>query len=87
MDQSGFVKFVDISKHWAPYIETTLARLRYLLRDIEFTFNDGVVWIRPSNTVNLEELRTEFFHALYREKILHETAGMRRTLYSQLFGQ
>ena len=78
---------IDIPAVLVPHVEPALARLGYLYAKIEWGFDPG------SNRVSAgyaperhapELLRKEVLFQLYREKIHHDTLGIRTRLYEAI---
>ena len=80
-----YTQLIIVSDVFLPYIDTTLARLGYLYKDIEFLFIEGSLYARNIQKTDYEHLKSEVLHLLYREKILRETWNLRELIYSRVF--
>lgn len=80
-----YTHLIIIDDVFIPYIAATLTRLGYLYKDMEFIFVEGSVYVRNIQQADIESLKCEILHLLYREKILRETLRLRELIYSRVF--
>jgi hypothetical protein len=78
---------INIPAVLGQYVESALARLGYLYSDVEWTFDAAGSQLSAryrAQTHQPEALRKEALFQLYREKIHHDTRGIRARIYEAL---
>lgn len=75
---------VDVPQSFAPYVEAAVLRLSFLHKGIAFSEVDKKISVRWVGNPTHDELRQAVSHALYREKIYHETLPERLLLIRAL---
>ncbi|MBV5337504.1 MAG: hypothetical protein J0653_06040 [Deltaproteobacteria bacterium] len=75
-----------IDRSLVQFVETALTRLRYLYPDITWEFDHDAPQVVAAGDVNQRKaaLQKDLNYQIYREKILLETAVIRRRLYEAL---
>jgi len=81
------LKILEVSDVFVPYVSAAITRLKYLHQGIDFSFEDGVIWAVGVPETRCATLRSDAAHALYREKILQDSAPLRQSIYTKLFGK
>jgi hypothetical protein len=81
------VKILEVSAVFVPYVGAAITRLKYLHKEIDFSFDGGVIWAARVPETQCVTLRSEVAHALYREKILLDSAPLRQAIYTKLLGR
>lgn len=81
------IKILEVPDVFVPYVSAALTRLRYLHEGIDFSFEDGVICAAGVPEIRFATLRSDAAHALYREKILQDSAPLRQVIYTKLFGK
>lgn len=75
---------IDVPKAFEPYLDAAIVRFSYLRPDVTVEKKDSIAQLF-CEVEEKENLRREFFHALYREKIYHETLPLRRAIFAGLY--
>lgn len=81
------LKIFEVPEMFAPYVSAAMTRLKYLHKGIDFSFKGGVIWATGVPETRCATLRSDVAHALYREKILQDSAPLRQIIYTKLFGK
>jgi len=81
------VKIHEVSDLFVPYVSAAITRLKYLHKGIDFSFDGGVIWAAGVPETQCASLRSDVAHALYREKILQDSAPLRQAIYTKLLGK
>jgi hypothetical protein len=70
---------VSVDEPFLPFVESALARLRYLYPDARFDLREGGIRIAAARH-GVEAIARDVSFLLYREKIYAETLPLRRAL-------
>ncbi len=71
----------EIPKAFLDFTDSAIVRMGYLYPHANISLNDTAVTISSENDNNQDDLRREFLHLLYREKIYLETLDIRKELF------
>ena len=74
---------ITIPDTFDPYIEPAIVRYNYLFPKIVVISKDNEIEF-SGDSLDLEEIKKEFFNLLYKEKIYKETLTIRQEIYKNI---
>lgn len=78
---------VYVAPAMLPYVEPTLARLRYVHPHAQFKLAGNIIKITCPAGTSMTDLKRDVQYTLYREKIYAETLPLRRALIDAVTGK
>ena len=80
----GTVRLLKVAEPFKQHVDTAITMLAYLHQEIDFGFDGEFILVEAGKVPNRESLKVAAAHALYREKILKDSAPLRLSIYEKL---
>jgi hypothetical protein len=75
---------LEVPKLLHPYVDAAVARLSYILPELDFAAESGIIRILSAQLVT-PQIRSEVMYALYREKISADSTPLQKQMFEALF--
>ena len=73
-----------LPENFKAYLDATLVRFQYLYPEASISITGSDIQISAAQNVSNTDLKQEFLHLLYKEKIYAETLEIRKSLYQAI---